>query len=145
MLLIAGVGILLPWLSQAQILNPVAWHFYSQKIGQGQFILHMKATIDPGWHVYAQDAGNGPVPTSFKFQPNGQYKLFGKVREVGKLEQAYDPNFRSNLKFYEQQVDFVQYVKAKPDMHSISGTLEFMVCNNHECLPPKDVPFVIKL
>ena len=144
-LLIAGIGLILPWWCHAQILNPVKWHFYSQKIGAGQYIVHMKATIDQGWHVYAQKAGNGPVPTSFTFHPDSRLQLYGQVREIGKLEQAYDSNFRSNLKFYENQVDFVQYVRAKAGIGAIKGSLEFMVCNNHECLPPRDVPFEVKL
>jgi len=134
-----------PLLGSAQILNPVKWQYSAKKIGNGQYILHMTALIQPGWHVYAQDAGEGPVPTSFKFEKTDGTQFTGKVREVGKLEKQYDKNFDSILKYYEGKVDFVQYVQAKPGTNNVKGTLEYMVCDNHQCLPPKDIDFNIQL
>jgi thiol:disulfide interchange protein DsbD len=64
---------------------------------------------------------------------------------VGKLHKSYDKNFDSVLKYYENKVDFEQYVKVKDGTPSIRGTLEYMVCDNHQCLPPKDIDFNIKL
>jgi thiol:disulfide interchange protein DsbD len=135
----------LPALISAQILNPVHWSYSAKKISQGQYILHLTANIDPGWHVYAQDAGEGPVPTSFKFEKTTGATYTGKVHEVGKLHKSYDKNFDSVLKYYENKVDFEQYVKVKDGTPSIRGTLEYMVCDNHQCLPQKDIDFNIKL
>ena len=73
----------------------------------------MTADIQGGWHVYSQDAGNGPEPTSFVFSKNPLVKFDGKVKEIGKLEKAFDPNFNSTLKFYNSKVDFVQKVTLK--------------------------------
>lgn len=135
----------LPVLVSAQILNPVKWSYSARKIGNSQYILHIKATIDEGWHLYAQDAGEGPIPTSFTFEKNAKIQFKGKVREVGKLHKDFDKNFNSVLKFYEDSVDFVQYVEVKPGIKSIKGTLEYMVCDNVQCLPPKDIDFSIRL
>jgi thiol:disulfide interchange protein DsbD len=135
----------LPAMLYAQILNPVHWNYSAKKIGSGQYILHMTAQIDAGWHIYAQDAGEGPIPTSFSFDDTPQAEFVGKVKAVGKLQKAYDKSFNSVLKFYEGQVDFVQYVKAKPGAQAVKGTLEYMVCDNHQCLPPKQIDFQIKL
>jgi thiol:disulfide interchange protein DsbD len=135
----------LPAVMSAQILNPVHWSYSAREIGKGQYILHLTARIDPGWHVYAQDAGEGPVPTSFKFDKKAGTEYTGKVHEVGKLQKSYDKNFKSVLKYYENKVDFEQFVKVKPGTQSVSGTLEYMVCDNHQCLPPKDVDFQIRL
>ena len=129
----------------AQVLHPVRWEYSAKKIGQDQYILHITALIQPGWHVYAQDAGEGPVPTSFKFQKTQGTAFTGKVREVGKMEKQYDKNFASVLKYYEGKVDFVQYVKAGPGTKSVKGTVEYMACDNHQCLPPKDIDFDIQL
>lgn len=139
------LALAVPLLAGAQILHPVKWEYSAKKIGEGQYILHMTALIQPGWHVYAQDAGEGPIPTSFKFQKAAGTEFSGKVREVGKLEKQYDKNFASILKYYEGKVDFVQYVKAKPGTKSVKGTVEYMVCDNHQCLPPKDIDFNIQL
>lgn len=145
-LFIAAIALLaLPVLVSAQILNPVHWNYSAKSMGNGQYILHLTANVDAGWHIYAQDAGEGPVPTSFKFDKNGGTNFMGKVREVGKLHKEFDKNFDSELKFYENKVDFVQYVKVKPGTKSVKGTVEYMVCNDHECLPPKDIDFNIHL
>jgi len=134
-----------PLFLNAQILNPVHWDFSKKKIGSDQYIVHLKAEIDPGWHIYAQDAGEGPIPTSFTFKKNDNLIFKGKVRGVGKLQKNFDKAFGSELKYYEDSVDFVQYVQAKPGAESIEGSLEYMVCDDEQCLPPKEVPFKITL
>jgi thiol:disulfide interchange protein DsbD len=73
-------------------------------------------------------------------------KLNGKVEEKGKLEKTYDPNFKSVLKYYSNHVEFIQKVKIKSSTTTlVKGTLIFMVCNDKKCLPPKEIPFSIKL
>ena len=135
----------LPFLAGAQLLRPVKWDYSAKKTGTHQYELHMRAVIKPGWHVYAQKAGEGPVPTSFKFEGNKGVEMIGSVREEGKAKKMYDRNFQSVLKYYENTVDFVQTVKVKPGVKSVKGALEFMVCDNEQCLPPKTVDFEITL
>lgn len=134
----------LPLLASAQIENPVKWSFTSKKINATTYELHMTATIDASWHLYAQEAGEGPVPTSFKFTKNPLVTAAGKIEEVGKLHKAFDKNFDSELKYYENSVDFVQKVTVKGKLPvKVKGTVEFMVCDDHQCLPPKDLDFNI--
>lgn len=132
--------------SYAQIENPVSWSFTSKKISDKTYELHITATLSDKWHIYAQDAGNGPEPTSFTFTKNPLVKTEGSVKEVGKLESAYDPNFKSTLRFYSNKVDFVQKIKLKSTASTtVKGTVTYMVCNDKKCLPPKDLPFSIKV
>jgi hypothetical protein len=138
-LLIAGFAF-------AQIESPVKWSYTAKRISDKVYEIHMTATLDPKWHIYAQDAGEGPEPTTFNFLKNPLIKLDDKVKEIGKLEKEYDPNFRSELKFYSNRVDFVQRVKLKSSASTIlKGTVSYMVCNDKKCLPPKEVPFSVKL
>ena len=53
--------------------------------------------------------------------------------------------FKVNQKFFEENVDFVQTVKVNPGAKKVSGTIEYMVCNDKQCLPPKTVAFDITL
>ena len=130
----------------AQIENPVKWTYTSKKIADKTYELHMTATLDGKWHIYAQNAGEGPEPTVFSFTKNPLVKLDDKVKEVGKLEKMYDPNFKSELKFYSSKVDFVQKVKVKSTASTVvKGTVSYMVCNDRKCLPPKEIPFSIKV
>ncbi len=104
------------------------------------------ANLDPKWHIYAQDAGEGPAPTTISFTKNPLVSTEGKVKEVGSLEKEYDKNTGSVLKFYSSKVTFVQKVKLRANVSTVlKGSINYMVCNDRKCLPPKDVPFSIKL
>ncbi|GAA0524260.1 protein-disulfide reductase DsbD domain-containing protein [Chitinophaga japonensis] len=134
----------LPVLASAQIENPVKWSFASKKINDKTYELHITATIEPGWHLYAQDAGEGPVPTSFKFSKNPLVATTGSPKEDGKLHKAFDKNFDSELKYYENKVNFVQTVTVRGKAATkVKGSVEYMVCDDHQCLPPKEVEFSI--
>ena len=138
--------ILFAGFANAQINNPVTWTYTAKKIADKTYELHMTATIDGNWHLYAQDAGKGPEPTSFVFTPNPLIKYDGKIKEIGKQEQSFDKNFNSILKYYGKKVDFVQKVKVKSAIATVvKGTVNFMVCNDRQCLPPRDVPFTINV
>lgn len=130
----------------AQISNPVKWTYTAKKIADKTYELHLSAIIDGNWHMYAQDAGEGPEPTKISFTANPLLTFDGKVKEVGKLEKSYDKNFNSVLKYYGQQVDFIQKVKVRSSIATVvKGTVSFMVCNDRQCLPPRDVPFTINV
>lgn len=140
------VAILFAGLVNAQINNPVTWTYSAKKIADKTYELHMTATIDGNWHLYAQDAGEGPEPTSFSFTKNPLVTFDGKIKEVGNLQKSYDKNFKSELKYYAQKVDFVQKVKVKSSIATVvKGTVNFMVCNDVKCLPPRDLPFNINI
>ena len=143
--IITGILLLLfAGFANAQINNPVKWTYAAKKIADKTYELHMTATIEGNWHLYAQDAGEGPEPTTFAFTTNPLIIFDGKIKEVGKLEKSYDKNFNSVLKYYAQKVDFVQKIKVKTAIATVvKGTVNFMVCNDRQCLPPRDVPFTI--
>ncbi len=130
----------------SQMLNPVKWTYTAKKLSDKMYEVHLNAVLDNKWHIYAQDAGEGPEPTTFIFNPNPLIKLDGKVKEVGTLEKQFDPNFNSTLKFYSNKVDFVQRVKLKSTANTVlKGKISYMVCDDKKCLPPKEVPFSVKL
>lgn len=131
----------------AQMENPVKWTYTAKKIKGDVYELHMTAVLEPKWHIYSQDIkGDGPVPTSFAFDKNPLVKPDGKVVEMGKLEKEYDKNFGMTLKYFGNKVDFVQKIKLKAAVATLAkGKITYMVCNDKKCLPPKDVPFSIKI
>lgn len=133
-------------LASAQIENPVKWSYTAKKISDKVYDVYVTATLDKKWHIYAQDAGEGPEPTSLSFSKNPLINLDGKVKEEGKLEKEYDKNFGSTLKFYSNQVSFVQRIKLKSPVSTVlKGSVNYMVCNDRKCLPPKEIPFAVKV
>jgi len=137
----------IPFISICQVKDPVNWSFTSKKISAGKYELHMTATIQPGWHTYSQTTPDGgPVPTSIRFNRNPLVVLSGSIKEVGKLEQHNEPLFGVDEKQFSNKVDFVQSVNTKGNIKtSVTGTVEYMVCNDRECLPPKEIKFSISI
>jgi len=126
----------------SQILKPVKWTFSSYKTSDSTANLYFKAAIDKGWHVYSQFIkGEGPVPTTFAFDKSHDVQFIGKPIEPKGIEE-YDPNFEMKLKYFENTVTFIQQIKIlSTKAFKVKGTLNFMCCDNKQCLPPDDVPF----
>lgn len=127
--------------------DPVSWNFTSKKLANNSYELHLTATIEKGWHIYSQTTpAGGPIPTAFTFTKNPLITMAALPKESGKLEQHNEPLFGVNVKQFSDKVDFIQPVKLKASvLATIKGTVEFMVCNDKTCLPPKVVPFSVAL
>lgn len=138
-------GILLSVFSFAQEQDPVKWSFTAKKINATTYEVRLSAKIENGWHIYSQTTpAGGPVPTEISFAKNPLVKLSGAVKEVGKLEKHFEPLFSVDVRQYSNKVDFVQTVTIKRGVKtSVKGVVEFMVCNDHECLPPSNKSFTI--
>lgn len=129
--------------TQAQILNPVKWSYASKKINDKEAVIFLKATIQPGWNIYSQYVEDGgPVPTSFKFVPAKAYSLTGKTIEPKPLSK-FEKTFNMNVSYFHNSVVFQQKVKLNAKETVVKGTLEYMACNDKQCLPPKEVEFSI--
>lgn len=145
---IVAIVLIMFWsLTFAQVKDPVQWSFSAKRINSTTYELHLTANIESGWHTYSQTTPEGgPVPTSVSFTKNPLITLQGSVKEVGKLEQHNEPLFGVDVKQFSNKVDFVQTVKLKTTAKTnITGAVEFMVCNDRECLPPKTEKFSISL
>jgi thiol:disulfide interchange protein DsbD len=131
--------------AQSGSAKQVKWTFASKKIAENTYELKMTANIQGNYHMYAQQAGaEGPIPTSFTFSPNPLITFDGKVKEQGKMIKKYESAWPGTVNYYEKKVDFVQVIKLKGKVKtSLSGKVEFIVCNDQECLPPSEVEFKI--
>ena len=129
--------------SYAQILNPVIFNYSVVKKGADLYEVHVKAVIEPKWHIYSiKNPDGGAQATEIKFNDG---KVLGSVKENGKLKTTFEKEFGVNQKYFESSVDFVQLLKLKPGNKKITGTVNYMVCNERQCLPPKEVEFKIKM
>lgn len=129
--------------STAQILNPVSFNYSVVKKGTDLYEVHVKAMIEPKWHIYSvKNPDGGAQPTEIKIK---DAKSIGAVKEKGKMKTAFEKEFNVNQKYFESSVDFVQLVKIKPGNKKITGSINYMVCNDRQCLPPKEVEFKIKI
>jgi len=147
-LFLLGTLFLFPALkTNAQILEPVKWDFSSKKTADNEYELTFSATIDYKWHLYSQDIPMSPPATTFHFDKNDNIELVGKVTEdTSSVIEEYDPNFEMKLKFYANKAEFKQKVKVLASgTNTLTGSLEFMCCDDTKCLPPSDVDFSFDL
>ena len=130
----------------AQKPNPVKWTFTAIKKSDKQYEVVATATIDAPWHIYSQFVSGGPIPTTFTFSKNPLIQLAGKTKEKGKLQKIYDKNFKTELSFFSDKVDFIQMVNLKvASKTNLVGVVEYSICNDDRCLPPAKVAFEVAL
>src|SRR5690606_5535909 len=86
----------------------------------------------------------GPIPTTFSFEEDG-FTLIGGVTESPKAISAFDPNFNMQIAWHKDQVKFSQKIKLAKPLLTVKGILEFMTCDDTNCLPPEEVPFTIQV
>jgi hypothetical protein len=136
-----GLAMFTVSLVMAQSSQEVKWAYTAKKIADNTYEVHMTAVIGGDYHLYAQDAGgDGPIPTAFTFTKSPLFSLEGKVKEQGRLIKKYESAWNHDVKYYQNTVDFIQVVKLKGNWKtSLAGKVEFMVCNDRQCLPPSDV------
>ena len=127
----------------AQILNPVHWSYGAKRISKTEAVLFMKASIDEGWHIYSQTIKDGgPVKTTFTFPANTTYQLVGATIEPKSIT-VFEKVFGMYVSYFEKSVIFQQRIRLKADQTVVKGQLEYMTCNNKQCLPPEDLDFEV--
>ena len=127
--------------AQAQIYNPVSWSTSTEQVGESDFDLVITADIEPGWHLYSQSVPDGgPIPTTITFDENSDaYQLLGPPEE-GEGHEEYDNVFEMDIKYFETRAVFRQRVRVLTEEKlSLEGVVEFMVCDDANCLPPTEV------
>ncbi|MBP1676134.1 MAG: Protein-disulfide reductase [Bacteroidetes bacterium] len=133
-------------LTYSQIENPVKWSFGSRNISDTEAELTFIANAESGWHIYSQFTNDGgPVPTSFTFEKSADYDLIGKTKESGHLVKVFQKEFGVDVSYFSGKVVFTQKIKLKKPATTVTGSVEFMVCNDEQCLPPDEVSFKINV
>lgn len=136
------------WMNtQAQIKNPVKWEFSALKKDATTYELIATAFIDAGWHIYTTDHKSDiGVATKVNFGKHPLVTPASKMRIVGKIVSLKDPSTGELVRFYENKVSFVQPVKLKsPVKTQVSGSVEYMTCDDRQCLPPASKTFSLSL
>ena len=101
-------------------------------------------TIDAGWHVYSTDLGDGgPISATFNVEKMSGAEVVGKINPSGKEVSDFDKLFEMKVRYFEKRAQFIQKIKFTGGDYSIEGNyLEYGACNDENCLPPTQVPFI---
>lgn len=121
----------------SQILDPVKWSSSVEKINENEYWLITTATIDHGWHLYSQSVpDDGPIPTYFEYDTQAEtIQLINDTQEPEGVT-IYDTVFEMDIKYFEDNVVFKQQIKTNGSIDVVSGFVEFMVCDDKQCLAP---------
>jgi thiol:disulfide interchange protein DsbD len=127
----------------SQILEPVKWSTSVKKISDTEAELIATATIDGEWHLYSQSVPeNGPIPTTFTFKSDANYLKKGNTKEEEGTT-VDDKIFNMRIKYFGHKASFKQRIKLKTqEAFKVDAVVEFMVCNDTQCLAPTEVDLV---
>ena len=131
----------------SQIFEPVKWNFELKKTSATTADIQINATIEDGWHVYGLNIPkDGPRATSIVFNKIENALKVGELQAPSKLEEQYDANFNMELNWYSENAVFVQKIKfTDASKVKVKGQVEFMACNDKNCLPPTKKQFTLVL
>jgi DsbC/DsbD-like thiol-disulfide interchange protein len=132
----------------AQSEQKVKWQYHIVSKGNNIFEVRLTATIDKGWHLYSHQQSSDAIalPTTIQFSKNPIVELKGEMKEEGTLIDNIDPATRTKSRYYSGQVVFVQKILRKKNILTVvNGDIEFMVCDDRQCLPPSTVKFQVKI
>ncbi|MDE5612648.1 MAG: thioredoxin family protein, partial [Odoribacter sp.] len=130
----------------AQVENPTKWSYSQKSLGNQEYELTFKATIDPGWHVYSMyTPEGGPMATVLSFEENGKgIELLGKATE-NKPKKERDEVFGVDVLSFENEYVITQKIKVtNPSLAAVTGTIEYQACREGQCVM-FDESFTVKV
>ena len=125
--------------------NPVHFTVSQKQVSDTEIDVIFKGKIAAGWHVYAPNIpADGPIPATITTEKSEGVKAMGKLKAQGKEIKEYDQIFGMQLRYFENNVTFVQRYKITGKTYNVKGYLEYGACNDTGCMPPTSVEFAYK-
>lgn len=104
----------------------------------------MRATIAPGWHIYdlgPYEPGSGPNPTEITFTPGEGAATEGALQILSTPVRVYDDIFEIEIGYFEKSAVFSQNIRLTAPQATVGALIEYMACNDQNCLPPTEEEF----
>ena len=133
--------------------NPIKWKVNANEVGENLYELEISAEIEKGWHLYSQflesnegyDPDNSPLSTYITYELNDYIDTIGSSKEIG-IETHFDPVWEAEISFFSNKASFIQLIQLNhSDSTILKGNVNFMACDDQQCLPPDDFGFKIDL
>ena len=129
-------------LAMAQMQTPVHFSVSQKQVSPSEVDVIFTGKIDKGWHVYSTGLpDDGPISATLTSETSEGAKAEGKLKAQGKEISQFDNLFGMKLRYFENNVTFVQRYKLTAEKYHIKGFLEYGACNDQSCLPPTQVDF----
>ena len=126
----------------AQMQDPVHFSVSQKKVSATEVDVVFTGKIDAGWHVYSTDLpSGGPISATLTTEKAEGAKAEGKLKAKGDEKDHFDQLFNMKVRYFENNVTFVQRYKITGEKYDIKGFLEYGACNDRTCMPPTEVEF----
>lgn len=138
--ILLSLVLLVSFLGNSQILNPVNWKSKVIQKSDTEFELVMEAAIDTDWHMYSQFTPEGGAqPLVFTFKGSGKdFKLVGKTKE-SQYKKTYNDIFEVDEYYFSKKATFTQLIKVtNPNLKEIKVLLEGQSCIEGKCIQEED-------
>ncbi|WP_338375450.1 cytochrome c biogenesis protein CcdA [uncultured Flavobacterium sp.] len=138
--ILLSVLLLVSFLGNSQILDPVKWKTKVVQKSDTEFELVMEAAIDDDWHLYSQFTPDGGAqPLVFTFKGSGKdYKLVGKTKE-SQYKKTYNDIFEVDEYYFSKKATFTQLIKVTNlKLKEIKVSLEGQSCIDGKCIQEDD-------
>ncbi len=129
-----------PLATNAQVLEPVKWSFSKKQLEEQKFELTFKASIEKNWHLYDLHLpeGNISLPTVFSFDNTDGVKFIDSVQRQSEVLEEMDELAGVMTRYYANEAIFSQIVSISSPQDTVKVSVEFMVCDDEQCLPPTE-------
>ena len=133
--------------------TPIKWKVNANEVGENLYELEISAEIEKGWHLYSQflesnegyDPDNSPLSTYITYELNDYFDTIGSSKEIG-IETHFDPVWEAEISFFSNKASFIQLIQLNhSDSTILKGNVNFMACDDQQCLPPDDFSFKFDL
>ncbi|MBX2924715.1 MAG: hypothetical protein KF746_21110 [Chitinophagaceae bacterium] len=146
-IIVTFTGIFFVLLSFAQ--QQVEWSFFSKKINDNTYEIHLTASIEKGWVLYSQfSPKKGAVATVINITPVKGLSPSDKFEEKGVLQKRKNVVQDYQVEYFENQVDFVREVTVRKnagEKPNAEGSVSYITSNGSQTLPRFTVNFSIPL
>lgn len=130
---------------QAQGLH-VDWRHDVTRIDRNHYRISVTAVIDEGWHIYdTLRTDFGPNATIVRITPGEGAEAEGPLQISSTPHRYYDDIYMMEIGYFEDSVTFSQDIRLHRRHSTASVYLEWMACDDTNCLPLADKEATITL
>lgn len=133
--------------AQDSTASKVQWQFNGSSKSPQEYILTIKAAVEPGWRLFSTTAKDDELNTRIVFDSATAANVtIQSITENGKLQQLKEPVLDSmDIKFFETEVEIVVTVAVKEGTNKIRGNVTYMVMKGEDIPGPVEAPFLFAI
>ena len=135
----------IPGLAQEQHAH---WRTSVEKLEKDLYRVSVTAAIDSSWHIYdtlRTEFGPNATIVEFTTPDAARAEKHGEMTVSAEPYRYYDDIFMMEIGYYEDSVTFSQDFRLKKRSAQVDIYVEWMACDENNCMPLADKQFTVAL